>query len=83
MIKRPINVKPQIDQRSQCDGKRSYNTYRDAENAYKAFGRRVPANIFKCCFCGSFHIGHNNGKKKKLKVRGGWYADYPEQGFDV
>jgi len=51
-----------------CDGKVRYNTEKSAEEAViRAQVKRVYLSIYKCKFCGLYHIGHEPWRKKKDK----------------
>jgi hypothetical protein len=58
----PQGVWAMTDDRARsCDGKRRYDTYHAARVAVIKVARQQhdeTIHVYKCAFCGAFHIGH-------------------------
>ncbi len=59
--------------RKACTGKIKYELQKDAEIARNFIFHKNPEihhsflNVYKCKFCGSFHVGHLNRKQEMAK----------------
>lgn len=68
--KKPIKNKHKRYHYYKKDGKwkakMKFNTYLDAENYLKTINKLEEYNIYRCSYCGKYHIGHlgNNPKKE-------------------
>ena len=68
--KKPIKNKHKRYHYYKKDGKwkakMKFNTYLDAENYLKTINKLEEYNIYRCPYCGKYHIGHldNNPKKE-------------------
>ena len=68
--KKPIKNKHKRYHYYKKDGKwkakMKFNTYLDAENYLKTINKFEEYNIYRCPYCGKYHIGHlvNNPKKE-------------------
>lgn len=68
--KKPIKNKHKRYHYYKKDGKwkakMKFNTYLDAENYLKTINKLEEYNIYRCPYCGKYHIGHldNNTKKE-------------------
>lgn len=71
-----MSRRAEIDAAAQCEGKVKYPTYGEVLALQKHLHRKFPLRIYKCKFCGSYHVGYNNSKRKKPKVRTEFDGNY-------
>ncbi|MCP4118551.1 MAG: hypothetical protein GY737_24765 [Desulfobacteraceae bacterium] len=52
-------------------GKSEYPTWGAANRGAKAMRRRIhkPFTVYRCEYCGSYHVGSGKTKKKKMACR--------------
>ncbi len=55
-----------------CSGKSKHNTYQDALREKPNCKNSKDFNIYKCKYCGFYHVGHKNNFKNSNKSRRGW-----------
>jgi hypothetical protein len=51
--------------RKQCTGKKKHETFQEA----RMFLRGPGMNVYKCRFCGKFHVGHVPRRIQKIKYK--------------
>lgn len=51
--------------RNACDGKRKFDTSKDASENLKTFAWKLlrPMQVYKCKFCTKYHYGHSKYSK--------------------
>ena len=54
-----------------CTGKKQYKTVEEAEPDKRAlqFKDRTIFNIYKCTFCGNYHIGHAGSRRVRQYMK--------------
>lgn len=55
-----------------CSGKSKHRTYQDALREKPGCKKSRDLNIYKCKFCGFYHVGHKNNFKNSSKPRSEW-----------
>lgn len=67
--KKPIKNKHKRQHYYKKDGKwkpkMKFETQQDAEKYLKARKKLGEYNIYRCQYCGKYHVGHNNDNKRE------------------
>lgn len=58
-----------VHKESQCDGKKGFDSFADAERAVNFCKSAKDSRIYKCSFCHKWHVGHSYVKLHKSPKR--------------
>lgn len=67
--KRKSKTGDKVHKESQCDGKKGFDSFADAERAVNFCKSAKDSRIYKCSFCHKWHVGHSYVKLPKQPKR--------------